>query len=115
MLTKLLFTLAVIAGVVFFSRRRTRAQSSDFTPAPVPQYRGLTVFFGALLLLLVAGLLGYRVWDGHRLLHVSVVSAQGEVAYYTVRKGKLNVDHFTTIEGLYVRLGAQDRIEVNLK
>jgi heme/copper-type cytochrome/quinol oxidase subunit 2 len=117
MITKLLFTLAVIALVVFLVKFRQRPVPARAVVAPRrPNLRlirtiaiaTVVVMFAAIL---VTVYLGWR--DSHQLLQVRVIdSRSGRVSEYEVYRGHLGERSFETVDGRQVRLAETERLEV---
>ncbi|QYK02819.1 hypothetical protein [Shewanella psychrotolerans] len=113
MLTKILVTLLVIAGALFYIRK----------PASVTQMEsasqlGQRILFRyialAVVVLAVVGSGAYWYWswqEGNEVVSVTIVSpAQEKTTIYQVHKRDIGVNELTTIEGVKVRLSNQERI-----
>ncbi|HIE54384.1 MAG TPA: hypothetical protein EYP90_04250 [Chromatiaceae bacterium] len=117
MLTKIIFTLAVIALVVFLVKFRQR-------PVPGPQpAKGkasssrLLRMAGVVTLAVMLGgslVMIYLYWrDSHQLLRVRVIdSSSGRATTYEVYRGRLEERSFETVDGRQVRLAETERLEV---
>ena len=119
MVTKLIFTLAVIALVVFLVKFRQRPASAPI-PAPVsrqkPDTRLIRTIAIATLVVMLTGslVMVYLSWrDSHQLLQVKVIdSRSGRVSEYEVYRGRLGERSFETVDGRQVRLAETERLEV---
>lgn len=119
MITKLLFTLAVIALVVFLVKFRQRPASAP-SPAPVARKRPDTRLVRTIAIVTLAVMLTgtlvmvYLGWrDSHQLLQVKVIdSRSGRVSEYEVYRGRLGERSFETVDGRQVRLAETERMEV---
>ena len=114
MLTKLLFTLAVVALVVGLVKVRRRP-----TPPPRPgrpaARRMAWLVAGVVVAVMLGGTL-LMLWlhwqDRHQVLQVSVIdAATGKVTHYRVRRGDLGERVFVTLDGRRVQLAETDRLE----
>ncbi len=118
MLTKILFTIAVIAVVILISKAGQRpkpvvAGSRD----PAPQGRGwIKVLAGAVisLMLVASAVYIYLEWQlANEVLVVQVIDTRsGRTSEYRVTRGKLEDRAFQTHDGRYVRLAETERMEV---
>jgi len=118
MLTKILFTIAVIAVVILISKAGQRpkpvvAGSRD----PAPQGRGwIKVLAGAVisLMLVASAVYIYLEWQlANEVLVVQVIDTRsGRTSEYRVTRGKLEDRAFQTNDGRYVRLAETERMEV---
>jgi hypothetical protein len=117
MLTKILFTLAVIALVIATVRFRNRTLK---TPAPVvektrrkPWIRFLAMAVVSLMVVVSAVFLYLHWRDSNQIMQVSVIdSSSGRVSHYRVYRGKLEEKGFQTVDGRYVQLAKTERLEV---
>lgn len=119
MLTKILFTAAVIAVVYFVYRGRTRATP----PRPVPQKdrqpetssispRTVAYIFIALLVA-ISSLIFVINWnEQNRIVNIRVIGADGEAITYQARRKSIEGREFVTLDGRNVALGDNDRIEM---
>lgn len=115
MLTKFLFTLAVIIGVViFFRHRRHRAPAQ----APAAVEEGYSVSTRAVAYGLLGVLAGVSVvvfalnWHSqNRIVHIRVIS-DGAATDYRARHKSVKGRNFITLDGARITLGENDRIEM---
>lgn len=117
MLTKLIFTLAVIALVVFLVKFRQRPVPAARPPQGKAAGTRLvrTVAIVTLVVMLGGSLVMlYLYWrDSHQLLQVKVIDARsGRVSTYEVYRGRLEERSFETVDGRQVRLAETERLEV---
>lgn len=120
MVTKILLTLAVIAGCYLFLKykRKSAVASSRSIPEtdidPQPPFRLLAVILVVLALAGGGAVAAYHWIDGNTLMTVEVTPANGgETQHYTVYKRDLELRRFTTVEGLIVRVADSDRLAVS--
>ena len=118
MVTKIVLTLLVILAAYLYLKRRnvvaqSRVKSVDITPAPDTPFRLIAI---VLILVSLAGTLGYVVYhwiDGHQTLQVTLISPGAEKPQlYQVYKSELNERSFTTVQGQIIRIGSQDRLQI---
>ncbi|RTZ80340.1 MAG: hypothetical protein DSZ01_02360 [Gammaproteobacteria bacterium] len=117
MVTKFIFTLAVIALVVFLVKFRQRPVPAR---APVvsrkPDTRLIRLIAVVTLVVMLTGSLVmiYLSWrDSHQRLQVKVIdSRSGRVSEYEVYRGRLGERSFETVDGRQVRLAETERLEV---
>ena len=120
MLTKIVFTLAVIGVVILMARFRGRPARA---PAAAPQkkrsnpwVKGLAV---AVIAVMVAGS-ALGVWlywrDAHQIMQIWVIdSRSGHRSEYQAYRGSMEERSFKTIDGRHVRLAETERMEVEEK
>ena len=125
MLSKVLFTLAVIAGVVvFFRRKPDRASAPTSAPAdpaqaPLdPSEEGRSVSTRALaygvlgVLAAVSATIFALNWhSGNRVVPIRVIS-DGAATDYQARCKSVKGRNFVTPDGIRITLGENDRIEM---
>lgn len=117
MLTKILFTLAVIGLVVVVVRFRGRPAR---TPAPrsekkvgKPWMKALAISVIVLMLVGTAVIIYLNWRDSHQIMQVQVVDASsGRVSEYQVYRGQLQERRFVTLDGRQVQLAETERLEV---
>jgi len=115
MITKILFTLAVIGVVIGLIRFRQRP-----VPVVTPRRKGgarpARVIALAVLVIMVGGALvaAWLRWhDGHEVVRVTVVdSGTGRSIQYAVYRNRLGARSFETVDGRRVRLAGTERMEV---
>ncbi|WP_456379992.1 hypothetical protein [Thiolapillus sp.] len=121
MLTKILFTLAVIGLVIAVVKFRSRpARAPVRAPAPQPakklEKRWLKALAISVVVLMLAGtaVIIYLNWrDSHQILQVQVIdSRSGRVSDYQVYRGQLQERRFITLDGRQVQLAETERLEV---
>lgn len=114
MIGKLLFTIAIIAGVILFVR--WRAQSRPAVAQPHETEGGFRWLALAVVMLMVIGsaIFVYQAWrDVSEVLEVSVVDAgSGKISRYQVYRGDLEDREFRTVDGRRVILAETERIEI---
>lgn len=115
MLTKLLFTLAVVALVVGLVKVRRRP-TPVARPARRAFWRMAVMVAGVVVAVMLGGTL-VMLWlhwqDRHQVLQVSVIdAATGKATRYRVRRGDLGERVFVTLDGRRVQLADTDRLEV---
>jgi protein-S-isoprenylcysteine O-methyltransferase Ste14 len=120
MLTKILFTLAVIAlvfGMMRFRRQRGIEMRQRPQPLPVPTRAPFPIGWLAtgvvVLMLLVGGVLLYDHWrDNNQVIHVRVVDAgSGHSVNYRAYRGDIEDREFVTVDGVHVVLAETERLE----
>ncbi len=119
MLTKVLFTLAVIiiVAVVFRYKGEKSAASAPRRTASRPAQRGVqsrTVIYALLgLILAISVLLFVLHWqDQHEIVNIEVTDGGGNTISYQAYKKSIEGRHFTTLDGRRVTLGDNDRVEM---
>ncbi len=115
MLTKILFTLAVILVVALVFRVKTTKGKPIAQAAPTRSGVSAAVVAYTLLGLVVAvsALVFVLHWQDQReIINIQVTGGQGETTRYQAYKKDVDGRRFTTIEGRAVDLAASDRIEI---
>ncbi len=114
MVTKILFTLAIIGLVLWMVRHRpvpTMERASPAGDGRLAKRIALTV-----LAVMVGGalLVGYWRWRHDRqILQVSVIdTTTGRVTLYRVPRNRFGGHSFVTVDGRRVQLAETDRLEV---
>jgi len=117
MLTKILFTLAVIGLVIVMVRFRDRPARATVPrtekAAGKPWIKALAA--SVIILMLVATMVFvYLNWrDSHQIMQVQVIdSRSGRVSEYRVYRGQLQERRFITSDGRQVQLAETERLEV---
>lgn len=122
MLTKILFTAAVIAVVVALMRfrRQREAMVSRAEPRLVNPPKGQSALpigwlasAAVVLMLITSGVLLYSHWqDSNVVITVKVVDAgSGKSASYRARRGDVGDREFLTVDGVRVVLAETERLE----
>lgn len=121
MISKILFTAAVIAGVIFLARFRYRrvAAAPAAARAPVPAMRGMMRWLAAaVVLLMISGTALYLYLDWRaatEVLEVRVIDARsGRVVTYEAYRGDVEQRSFRTLDGRRVTLAETERMETSL-
>ena len=117
MLTKIIFTLAVIVIVALIFRTKAQPARLRNTTENVKDSGGVSARFIAytLLALVIAtsALVFVLHWnEQHRIMSIQVTDSQGQSVTYHAYKKSINGRRFTTLDGVAVTLGADDRIEI---
>ncbi|MCP3671280.1 MAG: hypothetical protein GY814_12775 [Gammaproteobacteria bacterium] len=127
MLLKILFTLLIIIGAIFYvrirARNRTLAPMAPPLPRPVAPERPRLAYYLALGLLLImltgAGYYLFQIWfDGSRIVTVRVINSNtGSVTSYEVYKGDVvaGESSFHTVDGRTITMAAVERMEMGGK
>jgi len=121
MVTKVLLTLLVIVVAYLYLQRRvsanksrTRRADTERSSAGTP-VRAIAIVFQLVSFTLTVGFFVYRWVDGNQLLRITLSSPQSsEPAYYQVHKSELQERSFTTTDGQIIRIGAQDRLQIEV-
>ncbi|GIU02433.1 hypothetical protein [Shewanella algidipiscicola] len=113
MLTKILVTLLIIAGALFYVRKPARSDQTE-TATQFGQrllFRYVAMGF-VVLALFGSAVYWYWTWqDGEQIVSVSIVSPlDNKVNIYQVHKRDISENEFTTVEGIKIRLSTQERI-----
>jgi len=117
LLTKILFTLAVILVVALVFRVKSTPAKSAATARPAPSKGGVSAAMVAYTLLglviAISALVFVLHWqDQHRVIDIQVTNSQGEALKYQAYKKAIEGRRFTTIDGVSVDLADSDRIEI---
>jgi hypothetical protein len=116
MLTKLLFTALVVAGVYALYRFRTRTGPQPSKPdTPADNRFGRLVSYGFVgVLITISAIAYYFHWQSQRqVVSVRVIdSGTGNLTTYQVYRHSIEGRHLQTVDGRSVRLGAGERLEV---
>ena len=119
MLTKILFTLAVIL-VVALVFRVNNTQSKPVKPqaAHAPNSKGgvtaaMVAYTLLGLVIAISALVFVLHWqDQHQVIDIQVTNSQGNTLKYQAYKKSVEGRRFTTIDGVSVDLADSDRIEI---
>ncbi|QYJ84813.1 hypothetical protein K0I73_11120 [Shewanella mesophila] len=113
MLTKILITLLVIAGALFYIRRPAKVSRTE-TAGQLGQRILFRYVAFAIVVLAIIGSGAYWYWsweEGNEVVSVTIVSpVQEKTTIYRVHKRDIGINELTTIEGVKVRLSNQERI-----
>ncbi|QYJ76863.1 hypothetical protein [Shewanella sp. FJAT-52076] len=112
MLLKILLTLAVIVAAYMKFHKRKPVMPSVSANSLLVRYLALGILFTTVLLSSVW--LGWRWYDGNRVLSVTIISPErGEERIFKVRKRNLGQSELETLDGLKIRLSSQERIMIS--
>ena len=121
MLTKILFTILVIVGVLVFFRykqglgprdaKRKTAQNDEQPGSSLPT-RTIAYLMLGLLIALSALIFVFHYHEENRIVNIRVTSQSGESIHYQTRHKTIEGRQFTTLDGTLVTLGENDRIEM---
>lgn len=118
MLTKILFTIVVIALVLGLSNmgKKSRPRMVESNRSTAPNRRWIKVLAAAVISLMLMGsaLFMYLEWQSaHEVLVVSVIDTRsGRTIKYRVARGRLEDRGFQSMDGRYVRLAETERLEI---
>jgi len=122
MLTKILFTIVVIIGVIiFFRNKQTSTAAARPRPAPITavveqgsSISTRTLAYGLIGALVAISLLVFVVsWhSSNRIVNIRVISDGGTSMNYQARHKSIKGRSFVTLEGTQVTLGESDRVEM---
>lgn len=116
MLTKLLFTALVIAGVYALYRFRSRTGPQPSKPDnPADNRFGRVVSYGFVgVLILISAIAYYFHWQSQqKVVSVRVIdSDSGKLTTYQVYRHSIEGRHLLTVDGRTVMLGTGERLEV---
>jgi|TARA_B110000014_G_scaffold260657_1_gene250833 hypothetical protein len=117
LLTKILFTLAVILVVALVFRVKNTPAKPATAVTPVPSKGGVSATMVAYTLLglviAISALVFVLHWqDQHQVIDIQVTNSQGEALKYQAYKKAIEGRRFTTVDGVSVDLADSDRIEI---
>ncbi len=116
MLTKLLFTALVVAGVFALYRFRSRTGAQPLKPRnPADNRFGRLVSYGFVGVLLAISAIGYYFhWQSkQQVVSVRVIDGgTGNLTTYQVYRHSIEGRHLQTVDGRSIMLGAGERLEV---
>ena len=119
MLTKILFTLAVILVVALVFRvKNTPAKPVKPQAAQAPNSKGgvsaaIAAYTLLGLVIAISALVFLLHWqDQHQVIDIQVTNSQGNTLKYQAYKKSVEGRRFTTIDGVSVDLADSDRIEI---
>ena len=119
MLTKILFTILVIMGAVFYLRMRQPDATPKERHAKTAPSESQKMFRQAAYLFLIFMVISalvvffFEIGDRYKTVQVHVVNIQtGERVTYQAEKQNIKSDSFTTLEGRTVYVADIERMEV---
>ena len=117
MLTKILFTLAVIVVVAMVFRTKTTPNAAPVNPA-IEHNSSLSVrvvTYGILgvLLLISAVVFIFKYQSDNTIINIRVISEDGTSTIYQAHQKTIKGRQFTTLDNRQVTLGESDRIEMD--
>ena len=120
MLTKVIFTIAVVVGVLFLARLRRRPGVGQARPTVAAAQSQRTLIHwlaAAVVILMIAGAAVYIYldWrDAHEIVQIRVVeSGSGNSSEYQAYRGEIENRSFRTTDGRRVVLAATERMETS--
>lgn len=113
MLAKILFTAAVILGVIVFFRHRRAPAAAAAGAEPGRSIPPRALAYGLLGALAVVAALLYALdkQRGARIVTIRVISGDAATDY-RARSDAIKGRSFVTVDGVHVAPGAADRIEM---
>ena len=114
MLTKILFTLAVILVVALVFRvKNTPAKPATAVPSKGGVSATMVAYTLLGLVIAISALVFVLHWqDQHQVIDIQVTNSQGDTLKYQAYKKAVEGRRFTTIDGISVDLADSDRIEI---
>jgi len=120
MLTKILLTLSVIAGCLWYlsAKRGQNRQPSLVVGSKKDQQRRVILLRGAYLVMFVmviaaSAMIYIELSDNYKTVTVHVINTQtGAKSSYQARRADVAAHSFTTVNGLKVYVAGIERIEV---
>ncbi len=113
MFIKIIVTLLVIVGALFYLRKPVN-ESKQPSTRDVGKQIMLRYIFSGLIAVSMLGSAGYWYWnwqDGNQIVEVTIVSPMLEnSAVYQVRKKNILNNQITTVDGINIRLSNQERV-----
>lgn len=113
MFIKIIVTLLVIVGALFYLRKPVKEPKQQSTRDVGKQIMLRYIIFG-LIAVSMLGSAGYWYWnwqDGNQIVEVTIVSPIVEnSAVYQVRKKDILNQQITTVDGINIRLSNQERV-----
>jgi len=126
MLTKLIFTLAIVGlGYLYWLRSRKETMLPKAEPAAAIKSNNqadranstfrIASYFFIFFMILASGSFLYLEWrDQYRVVEVVVINSYtGESVSYRARRGDIDGRVFETIDGRVVRLADVERLELD--
>jgi len=117
-LIKVLFTLGVIIAVAIIFRVKTQAPTSRLRTEGADDSSGkvssrVVVYALLTLILSISALIFILNWSTrHQIINILVTNSQGEIINYQAYRKTIEGRRFTTLEGVAVTLGDNDRFEM---
>lgn len=111
MLAKILFTAAVILGVIVFFRHRRAPVAAEAAPGRSIPPRALAYGLLGALAVVAALLYAFERQRGARIVTIRVISGDTATDYHA-RADAIQGRSFVTVDGVHVAPGAADRIEM---
>lgn len=125
MITKILFTMAVIilVGMIFKSQGQDRPGSkpakkdTDQIAGTQKSLAPRTVAYMLVgLLIIVSGVVYYFNWsDSRQIVALRVISAGGNLSEYQAYRKDIKGREFTSVDGVLIQLADSDRLEIMVK
>ena len=114
MLTKILFTLAVILVVALVFRVKNTPVKPGATQTQNSKggVSAAMVAYTLLGLVIAISALVFVLQDQHKVIDIQVTNSQGNALKYQAYKKAIEGRRFTTIDGVSVDLADSDRIEI---
>ncbi|GAA0780036.1 MULTISPECIES: hypothetical protein [Pseudomonadati] len=119
MLTKILVTLLVIIGALFYLRRGRKTPTKTQQAIVEQTKHPLTnkvIIYGviALSMLSTAVFWGWNLYDDNRIVTVQISSPiEAMSSQYQVRKKDIHARKITTVDGIEIRLSNQERVTIS--
>jgi hypothetical protein len=116
--TKIIITLLVILGALFYLRKPKASGKVQGASRLGQEMMFKYVIYGLILVtMLASGSYWYWNWqDGNKVLSVTILSPLEENSVtYKVRKKDMLSDEITTLDGLNIRLSNQERVIIAKK
>ncbi len=124
MITKILFTAAVIGIVFLLLGKRSRSGPREAPPAKVtaqrpgplisPRFTRIAAYAVVVTMVLGMALFAYREWeDASRIVNIRVINARtGDTVTYQAHKRDVEGRRFMTLDGRLVTLAEVERMEL---
>ena len=125
MISKLLLTILLILGLLYYVRIRSsarppeRPRKAPVNPPPARQAplvpRSILYLFIGLMLLATTVMLYFDLEKNYRVVTVRVINSDtGQVVEYQARRGDIDGRTFETVDGRVVTLADVERMELDL-
>lgn len=116
MITKILFTIAVIIGVALFYRQKSATAQATKPPRrtedDAPSVRSLAYVLIGILIIISIGVFAYNWQENNRVITIRVTADGGNVVTYQAKQSDIKGRRFKTLTGLEVTLAESDRVEM---